>query len=200
MIWPWLNSNAGALQSLAALLNVALAVATIGILIVTWRAIKRQASAAEDQTRAARALTKVAEDQTKAAEEAAKYAHKQSDLLSAQIEQSTAPLLVAEPDDRPGYNNYKLCNRGAGVAFKIFYWRGGIEVKQQGTGIPFTPVTPSTLGAGNFAYLPIPPAWDVFTVVYKGQDRQFRWTVVYRDPGKAQEHIVSQGLQEIYLS
>ena len=198
--WCWLSANSSALQGIAALFGVALASVTIYVLFVTWKAVRRQAAAAEDQAAAARALTVVAKEQTKAAVDAAAAAQRQSDLLSAQIEQSVAPLLVAEPDDRPDFRNYKLVNRGPGVAFHIFYWNGGLEVKNRGEGIPVTPVQPSTLGSGNFAYLPIPPAWEVFTVMYKGSDRNQRWTVVYRDANKGQQHVVRKGLQEVYLA
>jgi hypothetical protein len=90
--WCWLSSNSAALQSIAALGSVALAAITILVLIATWRAIKRQAAAAEEQTEAARALTRVATEQTKAAIDAAESARKQSDLLSSQIEQATATI------------------------------------------------------------------------------------------------------------
>ena len=199
-IWCWLNSNSSSIQSVAALSSTALALITICVLIVTWIAIKRQADAAEAQAEAARLLTQVARDQTKAAIDAAESARRQSELLSSQIEQSVAPLLVAEPDDRPNFKNYKLVNRGPGVAFKILYWKGGLELKDQGEGVPIFPVQPSTLGAGNSAYLQIPPGWEVFTVRYKGIDRGERWTVVYLDPRRPQEHVVRKGLQEIYLS
>lgn len=191
-IWCWLSSNSATVQAMAAALSVVLAAVTIIVLFVTWRSVK-------DQATAARALTDVAKEQKQAAVDAAESARKQSELLSSQIEQSIAPLLVAEPDDRPEWKNCKLVNRGPGVAFKIFYWRGGFELKNT-NGLPINPVQPSTLGPGNFVYLPIPPAWDVFTVAYKGVDRQWRWTIVYRDPAKPQEHVVSKGLQEFYLS
>ncbi|MFI5090872.1 MAG: hypothetical protein ACHP7P_12510 [Terriglobales bacterium] len=173
---------------------------TIYVLVVTWKAIKRQAAAAEAQAEAARALTQVAKDQTKAAMDAAESARRQSDLLSSQIEQSVAPLLVAEPDGSGQLGNYKLVNRGPGVAFKIFYWRGELDAKNQGDGLQIFLVQPSTLGPGNSAHLRVPPDWEVFTVRYKGIDRAKRWTVVYRDPSKPQEHVVSKGLQELYLS
>jgi hypothetical protein len=38
--WSWLNANARALQSIAAMLAVVLTVITIGLLMVTWKAIK----------------------------------------------------------------------------------------------------------------------------------------------------------------
>ncbi len=63
--WSWLNANSGGLQSIFAILGVVLTVASIFVLTVTWRAIRRQALASELQADAARALTKVAEEQTK---------------------------------------------------------------------------------------------------------------------------------------
>lgn len=199
-MWYWLNSNSSSVQSVAALASTALTLITIFVLFKTWRAIQRQATATEEQVEAARVLTQVAKDQTKAAVDAAESARRQSDLLSSQIEQSIAPLLVAEPDDRNNMKNHKLVNRGPGVAFQIICWQGGFEPENQSNGIPIVPVQPSTLGAGNSTYLPIPPAWEVFTVRYKGIDRIERWTVVYRDPYKSQQHLVRRGLQVVYLS
>jgi hypothetical protein len=198
-LWCWLNANAGALQSIGTLIGVALATLSIYVLSVTWAAIKRQAVAAEAQADAARALTRVALDQTNAAIAAAAAAQQQSDLLSKQIEQSIAPLLVAEPDDRQRMNGYKLVNRGPGVAFKVKGWKGGHETRTTGQSLPIS-IQPSTLGPQNFAYLSIPPGWEVFTVSYKGTDRQERFTIVYRDINKPQEHVVTKGLQEFYLS
>jgi len=87
--WSWLNANARALQSIAAMLAVVLTVITIGLLMVTWKAIKVQADAA-------RALTRVAEEQTKATKAAATAAEVQARLTADQFELSTAPLLVFE--------------------------------------------------------------------------------------------------------
>jgi len=197
--WCWLNANSGALQSLFAILGAVLTVASIFVLTVTWRAIMRQALASELQADAARALTQVAEEQTKAAKDAAASAKTQCDLLSSQLELSTAPLLVAEPDDRSNMKNYKLVNRGQGMAFQVYYWQGGLEVKDQGA-MPIIPVQPSTLAPDSFVYVPIPPGWLSWTVRYKGIDRQERWTIVYRDANKGQEHVMRRGLQEIYLA
>jgi hypothetical protein len=80
------------------------------------------------------------------------------------------------------------------VAFQILYWKGGLDVKNQGKGVEIFPVQPSTLVPGNSVYLPIPPAWEVFTVRCKGIDREERWTVVYRDPAKFQDYVVKKGL------
>jgi hypothetical protein len=199
-LWCWLLTNSAAIQGIAALVSMALTLITILVLVVTWKAIKRQALAAEEQAAAARALTTVAEEQTKAAVDAAESARKQSELLSSQLEQSTAPLLVAEPDDRNGMKNVRLVNRGPGVAFKIYYFNGPMELLQPGATVRVLNVQPSTLGPGNSVYLPIPPGWDVTTVVYKGTDRMERFTIIYGDRNKPQEHVVTKGLQRIYLS
>ncbi len=201
--WYWLTCNSAAVQSIAAAFGAVLAVITIVLLLVTLKAVRRQAKAAEDQA-AARASTQVAKEQTRAAVDAAEAARKQVDLLLSQIEQSIAPLLVAEPDDRPDFKNYKVVNRGAGVAFQIIYWQGELdaakEATKKGGGIPVNPVRPSTLGAGNHVYLPVPSAWPVITLRYKGADRAERWTVVYRDSIKDQQHWVTKGGKIISLT
>jgi hypothetical protein len=199
-IWQWLGTNAVQFQSLVAFSGMALTLASIWVLIVTWRAIKRQALASELQADAARALTRVAEEQTKAAIDAAESSKRQADLLSRQFELSTAPLIVGEADDRPNMKNCKIVNRGQGVAFQVFYWQGGLERAVGGVPLPISPVQPSTLAPGSCAYLPTPPAWDSWTIRYKGSDRQERWTIMYRDPNKSQEHVVREGLQQVYLA
>ena len=57
-----------------------------------------------------------------------------------------------------------------------------------------------TLGPGNFAYVPVPMTWEVVTFIYKGVDRAERFTVFYKDDRLPQEHIVTKGLQKIYLT
>lgn len=104
--WQWLNQNAGAVQSIASLLAAILSGITIGVLIVTWKAIKVQADAA-------RALTQTAERQNR--------------LLADQLELSTAPLLVFEPCEGPAGQDWKVVNRGLGIAFQVQYWSGGFE-------------------------------------------------------------------------
>jgi hypothetical protein len=198
-IWNWLNANSGTLQGLFAAVSGVLTAVTIVVLAVTWRAIERQAIASELQADAARALTRVAEEQTKAATDAAESSKRQADLLARQYELSTAPLLVGEPDDRSNMKNCKIVNRGQGVAFQVFYWQGGLGKKDQGS-VQIYPVQPSTLAPGAFVYLPVSPAWESWTVRYKGSDRQERWTIIYRAPAKLQEHVIRQGLQEIYLA
>ncbi len=200
--WNWLNANTGALQGLFAIIAMLLTLASIFVLTVTWRAIKRQALASELQADAARALTQVAEEQTKAAKDAATAAKTQCDLLSGQLELGVAPMLVAEPDDRPNMKNFKLVNRGQGMAFQVCYWQGEREAKGQGKA-QSTPTQPSTLAPGIPSYVPIPPGWPTWTAQYKGIDGQERWTVIYRDKNNdnfRQEHFIRRGQQEIHLA
>ena len=110
-IWTWLQSNAAPLQSIAALIVAVLTLVTIWVLIVTWRAIKRQSVASELQAKASSALMGVVEQQTKATQEAAAAAQRQADLVAAQTEMSIAPLLVAEVDEAnpvAGHKSYRL--------------------------------------------------------------------------------------------
>jgi hypothetical protein len=193
-----LESNVGAIQSIAALVSAALAAMTV-VLVVTWRSIKRQAVASEEQAEAARALTQVAKEQTAAALDAAQSAKRQSELLSSQIEQSTAPLLVVELDPGVAPVKFDLVNRGPGVAFQIFFWIGPLDLKDQDT-ISIDFIQPSTLGPGGRTRLPLPPVWDAVTIRYKGIDRAQRWTIFYNDRSKPQEHVVAKGLQTVYLS
>lgn len=197
--WHWIDSNSSVLQSASALAGIIFSAVSIIVLIVTWRAIKRQAVASELQAAAARSLTRVAEEQTKAAIDAAASGKQQAELLARQFELNTAPLLIGEPDDRPNMKNCKIVNRGQGVAFQVLYWQGGLEIRNQGS-FPIFPIQPSTVAPGAFVYLPIPPAWESWTIRYKGSDRQERWTIMYRDPNKMQEHVIRQGLQEVYLA
>jgi hypothetical protein len=154
------------------------------------------------QAKEARALTRVAEEQTKAAENAAKSAQRQADLLADQTELSTAPLIVAElalGTAIPGHCNYALFNRGQGVAFQVSYWHGGLEKKDAIKTAIFA-VQPSTLAPETSAPIAINNQWEVWTIRYKGIDRQERWTIVYKDTARGQEHVVQKGSQELYLA
>lgn len=195
-LWGWLGDNSEALVALFAIVSAVLTAVTIGVLIGTWIAIHQQANEA-------RALTRVALEQTKAAENAASAAKQQAELLESQLEINTAPLIVAEPINEPiiQYRRYKLFNRGAGTAFQVLYWQGGLEARNQNQGqIPIVPIQPSTIAPNLSVPVNIPVGWECFTVRYKGIDRQERWTVVYADAGKPQQHIVRKGLQEIYIA
>lgn len=176
-IWNWLNANAGAIQSIAALLVAVLAVVVIIVLIVTRGAIKAHAEAT------ARAASDVAE-----------CAELQAELLASQIELSTAPFLVSELS--PGYINPAqiVVNRGAGIAFHVRYWHGTRDLVERQT-VSFT--QPSTLAPGSNAELHLEDRWASWTISYKGGDGQERWTIAYRDREKPQEHIVRRGGKEV---
>ena len=127
------------------------------------------------------------------------FAKAQTDILASQLELSTAPLLVVKLGDKPGFSGTVVVNRGLGIAFQVFYWQGGLETRNQGYLGTFT--IPSTLAPGASASLRIPTEWESWTIMYRGVDRQERWTVAYRDWNtKPQEHVVRKGLQEIYLA
>lgn len=172
------------------MLAVVLTLFTIGVLIVTWKAIKVQADAA-------RALTRVAEEQTKAAKAAATAAEVQARLTADQIELSTAPLLVFEP----GGNQLKIVNHGQGVAFQVQYWQGGFEHFHPRPLVCYSPITvnPSTLAPGMFVFVNIPEHWESYTVKYKGIDDQERATKVNRDNLGGQHYIIRRGGKEITL-
>jgi hypothetical protein len=191
-IWCWLNANSDALGSVSAVL-------TILVLSVTWFAIKRQATASELQADAARALTQAAIEQTNAARDAAESARRQTDLLSSQLEISTAPLLVVEPDDRPMGSAQRIVNRGTGPAFQVRYWRGGIHSVGPNAAGTILAVEPSTLAAGRCVYVPIPMDWDSWTIQYKGMDIQERWTLFFRDSSRGQVHVTRKHGQVTYL-
>ena len=200
-IWTWLQCNSALLQSIAAPLGVALTLITIWVLFLTWRAIKRQAIASEMQAQAARALTRVAEEQTKATQASAAAANMQTRLIADQLELATAPLLVFEPDDKPGGLQLKLVNRGLGVAFQIQYWQGGFEFfhPRPGTGYAFKLLNPSTLAPGMFVYFDIPPLWPSWTFKYKGVDDQERATKMSRDNLGGQQYIIRRNGKEVTL-
>jgi hypothetical protein len=178
--WIWLNANAGALQSIAASVATVLTVITIGVLIVTWKAIKVQADAA-------RALTQTAERQNR--------------LLADQIELSTAPLLVFEPCEGPAGKDWKVVNRGHGVAFQVQCWQGGFEHfhPRPGTGYACKVLNPSTIRPGLFAYVEIDPLWKTVTVKYRGIDDQARATKMNQDDQGNQHYIIRRGGKEITL-
>ena len=192
LVLGWLNRNSGALRIIEALLRDVLMLAIIIVFLKIRKGIIRQAEVAEAQTQAAEA-------QTQAAVEASGFARRNSELVSIQIAHSIAPLLVAELVDWGEFRNYKLFNRGQGLAFQVCYWQGGLEVKNQ-KGFQTTMVRPSTLVPNASADISISPDWEVFTVWYKASDREERWTIVHKDRNKAQEHVVRKGLKELYLS
>lgn len=190
-IWAWLQSNSAPLQSIAALILAVLTFVTIWVLIVTWRAIKRQAVASELQAKASRALMGVAEQQTKATQAGAAAAQRQADLVAAQTEMSIAPLLVAEVDEAnpiAGHKSYRLFNRGQGIAFQVHYWEGHVNARFSSRTI--RSVHPPTIGPGASAQVVIDGRLETWTARYKGIDDQERWLMVYLDDDRGQQHII----------
>lgn len=185
--WIWLNANSGGVQSVLALL-------TMIVLGFTWWAIRLQAIAA-------RALTRAADEQTKAAETSAASAEIQARLLADQLELSTAPLLVFEPDDRAISQGVKVVNRGQGIAFQVHLWQGGFEHfhPRPGTGYAYKVLDPSTIAPGMFVYLYVDPLWQSWTVKYRGIDDQARATKMNRDNMGGQHYIIRRGGKELIL-
>jgi hypothetical protein len=187
-LWSWLGANSAQIQGILTLV-------TIAVLLVTWWAIKAQADAA-------RALTRVAEEQTRAVQASAVAADIQARLLSDQLELSTAPLLVFEPDDRLNRGQLKLVNRGQGIAFQIHLWQGGFEhfhPRFETGGYVCRVLNPSTLAPGSFIYLDIDQMWQTWTVKYRGIDDQARATKMNRDNQGGHHYIVRRGGKEITL-
>lgn len=178
--WEWLNANAGAVQSIVGLLAAILTGVTIGVLVVTWKAIRVQADAA-------RALTRTAERQNR--------------LLADQLELSTAPLLVFEPCEGPAGREWKVVNRGLGVAFQVQYWSGGFENfhPRAGSGYACKMLNPSTIAPGMFAFVEIDPLWKTVTAKYRGIDDQARATKMNQDDQGNQQYIIRRGGKEITL-
>lgn len=200
-LWVWLQRNSASLQSIAALAGAVLTLVTIWVLVITWRSIERQAVASELQAGAARALMRVAEEQTKAAQASASAANMQTRLFADQLELSTAPLLVFEPDARVNNNQWRLVNRGKGIAFQVHLWQGGFEHfhPRPGTGYSYQILTPSTLAPGEFVYVDIPALWKTWTLKYRGVDDQTRATKMNRDNQGGQHYIIRRGGREITL-
>lgn len=178
--WQWLNANSGALQSIAGILAAVLTGVTIGVLIVTWKAIKVQSDAA-------RALTQTAERQNR--------------LLADQLELSTAPLLVFEACEGPAGKDWKVINRGLGVAFHVQCWPGGFENfhPRPGGGYSYKVLSPSTIPPGMFAFVEIDPLWKTVTVKYRGIDDHARATKMNQEDQGNQHYIIRRGGTEVTL-
>jgi hypothetical protein len=204
-IWDWFacSSNSTALQAVGTLLSVLVGVVTVGVLIVTWKAIKRQAEAAEEQEKASRALIEAAMQQTIATIEAAAAAKEQSRLLALQYEQGMAPLIVGRLGiGGPGnkWTMLELKNVGAGTAFGVVVIKGKVELGVANKTYPTVEFSPSTLGSGEGGSVPLDTTIDGFmTVQYRGADRIERHTIVSNQNGFRQEHWVQRGLQFIGL-
>jgi hypothetical protein len=127
--WCWLTANSEALLTLAALVGAILSVVTIFVLIVTWRAIKAQADAANaltdvanKQLVAAVASSAVADAQRKATEDAANAERAHSELTRHQILAQLRPVLVFGIKLHPTMGGSIITfveNHGEGIALNI---------------------------------------------------------------------------------
>lgn len=167
-IWQWLNQNAGALQSIAALFVVVLTVISIRVLWVTWDAIKRGAIASESQAEAARALTLLAKEQTEVAKQQTQAIASQSEaalrsaiatdaanrisedanrLMVEQIQADLRPILIYGFTFHQGQNTTRdaIRNVGRGPATNV---QIGIGLAKDGA--PKTYISSRTLiGSGD---------------------------------------------------
>jgi hypothetical protein len=119
------------------------------VLSITWRAINRQAVAAENQAEASRALIGAAEQQTKATAEAAAAAKEQRRLLALQYGQNLAPLIVARLVLKaPSHTLLKLKNVGIGAAFGVVVFTCKVDLSATNMTYPSTGFSPFYLGSG----------------------------------------------------
>ncbi|HEX4019553.1 MAG TPA: hypothetical protein VHX63_00270 [Acidobacteriaceae bacterium] len=196
-LWNWLYTNGTAVQALSSVLAVVVGIVTIIVLRITWKAINRQAAAAEEQTKASYALIKAAEEQTKATIETAAAAKEQGRLLALQYEQSLAPLIVArrvfgEPGN--GLPMLELKNIGTGVAVDVEVIFYEVEIAATNMIYPSIRFDPSTLGPGETNAIGLPTSSDGFlTIRYRGTDRLERFTVFHIIGTISQKHWVQQG-------
>ena len=172
--WQWLNQNSGALQSIAALSVVALTVATVAVLWVTWGAIKRGAIASESQAEAARALTQLAKEQTEVARTQNEAIAKQSAaalqsatatdaanqiseeanrLTLEQIRADLRPILIFDsgfyPDQKMSRDAIKNVGRGPAKDVQISIGTAKDELPKR-----YIP-TRTLIGSGDAAFLSI---------------------------------------------
>jgi hypothetical protein len=202
-LWGWLSTNSAAVQAIASALSVVVGIVTIFVLGVTWRAIRRQARAAEEQTAASGALIEAAQQQTKATDEAAAAAKEQSRLVALQYEQSMAPLIVARRTiggPARAFTMLQLTNVGSGAAFRVILVKGKVDLEGQNKSYQTIDSSPSTLGPGEEWEANFDPDADGFmTVLYRGSDRIDRYTIIGTKGGFWQEHWVRRGTQLIGL-
>ena len=203
--WDWLNvpANGAAVQAAASVLSVLVGILTIAVLVITFRAINRQALAAEEQTKVSTALIKAAHEQRKATLDAAAAAKEQSRLLALQYEQSLAPLIVGRLSIG-GLNNMmtmlELKNVGSGAAFGVMVTKGKVEIGAINKTYISANFSPSTLGAGEESELVFDTSVDnAMTVRYRGADLVERYTIMTNTNGFWQEHWVRRGTQFVGL-
>jgi len=121
--WQWLTTNSITLQGLFAAIGAVLTFVTIVVLVITWRAVKRQAIASEK-------LTEATERQIATSTEQAKAAREQVEVARRQITESLRPILVARLGGTSEINTgeivqqVKIKNEGAGVALDVWWTHG----------------------------------------------------------------------------
>jgi hypothetical protein len=103
-------------------IEIALQAVTIIVLLVTWRAIVRQARAAEELTKATGVQIKTAQEQAQAAKE-------QVEVARRQITESLRPILICTarlPIQSVGgsVQEVEVQNEGAGVALDVWWAYG----------------------------------------------------------------------------
>lgn len=119
--WHWLTYGRNATAFgivLAALLNLV----TIIVLYGTWRAVNRQAKAANKQATAAESATEVSNALRIAAEDGARAQREHSELVKQQLLASLRPIVVVgrQPHPlQPETPQYFAANQGEGVAMEV---------------------------------------------------------------------------------
>lgn len=122
-LWQWLTANSIPLQSLFAAVGALLTVVTILVLVITWRAVKRQALASEKLIESTTYQISTSMDQAKAARE-------QVEVARRQITESLRPILLARIGLRDTNNKGEIIlhltvkNEGAGAALDAWWTYG----------------------------------------------------------------------------
>jgi hypothetical protein len=109
-MWICLNDHVALLQAIAALIGIPIGLATVVMLIVTWRAVKRQSIAADRQAVAA-------DRQAEAAENSANLTIQQIGQNLATSDKASEPLLRFDLGKHLGMGY--IYNDGKGTAFDI---------------------------------------------------------------------------------
>jgi hypothetical protein len=113
--WHWLISDPAAFQNILTLV-------TIGVLIGTWIAIRRQAIAAEKLTEATSEQIAMSKAQAAAAKE-------QVEVARRQITESLRPILTFS--SKAVYSKGYVKNEGCGVALDVWYTYGTFVAPSQ---------------------------------------------------------------------
>lgn len=105
-------------------LSNALSLATLVVLVYTWRAAKRQAEAAEK-------LTEATQKQIEASHVQAEAAREQQRLTRRQLEEALRPVLLLVSGGSGGpIRDTVLKNQGAGPALDVVWFYGTLQAKE----------------------------------------------------------------------